>query len=179
MCIDAIKTCFRCGRDLPITEFYKHPRMRDGHLGKCKKCTRADVSANYARRRRQYSEYEAKRYREPGRRAKVKKYASEYRLRNPGKAKARSKFNYHFRKGNIEREPCEICGDENSQAHHEDYAIENALNVKWLCFTHHREAHGQTVVTDNPEYERSGGDLEPVGRSQSLDRESDGVNTEM
>lgn len=26
----------------PLTEFYKHPQMGDGHLGKCKKCTRKD-----------------------------------------------------------------------------------------------------------------------------------------
>jgi ribosomal protein L44E len=41
------KVCFKCGRELPLTEFYKHPKMADGHLNKCKNCTKKDVHENY------------------------------------------------------------------------------------------------------------------------------------
>lgn len=41
------KVCFKCGRELPLSFFYKHPRMGDGHLNKCKECTKKDVSRNY------------------------------------------------------------------------------------------------------------------------------------
>lgn len=43
------KVCFKCGRELPLSSFYKHPRMGDGHLNKCKDCTKADVSRDYDR----------------------------------------------------------------------------------------------------------------------------------
>lgn len=38
------KTCFKCQTTKPLTEYYKHPFMGDGHLGKCKDCTRNDAS---------------------------------------------------------------------------------------------------------------------------------------
>ena len=45
-----VKTCFKCGRELPLSSFYKHPKMGDGHLNKCKDCAKKDVSENIAKK---------------------------------------------------------------------------------------------------------------------------------
>ena len=45
---EMFKKCFKCGLLLPITEFYAHPQMGDGHLNKCKKCSKKDVQKNYS-----------------------------------------------------------------------------------------------------------------------------------
>jgi hypothetical protein len=48
---------------------------------------------------------------------------------------ARQKLHYWLRKGHIARAPCQVCGDPETEAHHDDYS--KPLEVIWLCKTHH------------------------------------------
>ena len=43
------KKCFKCGKVKDLTLFYKHKMMNDGHLGKCKECTKKR-SSEYSKR---------------------------------------------------------------------------------------------------------------------------------
>lgn len=44
-----------------------------------------------------------------------------------------------LRRGLLSREPCEVCGEEIVDAHHDDY--EQPRKVRWLCRLHHRHHH--------------------------------------
>lgn len=145
----ASKTCFKCGIEKPLGEFYRHPQMLDGHLNKCKECAKRDTREGRSLRREQYSEYERRRFQQPKRRADQLQAQRRHRQNNPIKAAARTAVHRAIRSGVLIRKPCKFCGSTAGvQAHHTDYS--RPLDVEWVCFTCHRqEFHGQVVVTDN------------------------------
>jgi len=59
--------------------------------------------------------------------------------RYPERIKAREIARYAIKSGRLIREDCEICGDPNTQPHHDDYRF--PLRIRWLCIKHHREYH--------------------------------------
>jgi ribosomal protein S27AE len=141
-----MKTCFKCGQLKTLDNFYRHPAMGDGHLGKCKDCTRRDVADNYRKRIDHYRKYERERFNRPERKAAVSIYQRVRKLRHPEKYAARVAVGNAVRDKRLIRQPCEVCGDPVSQAHHDDYS--KPLDVRWMCFRHHREiAHGQIVAS--------------------------------
>ena len=58
------------------------------------------------------------------------------------KANARAYLNVYIKRGKQSKQPCEICGCNNVQAHHDDY--DKPLEVKWLCSPCHINHHKQT-----------------------------------
>lgn len=123
-----------------MDEFYKHPEMADGRLGKCKACTKKDVQEYYRRTFPERQKYERIRFTNPDRRKKLSEYRRVSRQRSPQKYAARAAVANAIRAGTLTRCPCEVCGDPVAQAHHEDYA--RPLEVRWLCRTHHHKVHG-------------------------------------
>ncbi len=134
-----MKTCFKCQQLLPITEFYKHPAMGDGHLGKCKECNKKDVRENRAKRRDQYAEYERIRTQDEHRKQMAVQYQRNLRANHPEKYRARQMIGNATKIGKLERKPCEFCGNPKSQAHHHDYS--KPLDVVWLCCPCHVQRH--------------------------------------
>ena len=44
-----------------------------------------------------------------------------------------------IRRGELVRQPCEVCGSEPADAHHADYS--EPLVVRWFCRRHHQQHH--------------------------------------
>jgi 5-methylcytosine-specific restriction endonuclease McrA len=73
------KTCKGCGVGKDLSEYYKHPRMADGHLNKCKVCVSARVRENRRERLEQYAQYERSRANLPHRAEARRKYQEAHK----------------------------------------------------------------------------------------------------
>jgi hypothetical protein len=132
------KQCKKCLKTRPIDDFYKHSQMADGHLSKCKECTRADVTENRNANADYYRNYDRKRWDSRGRRGKLGKEASKRSskkwLENHREARhAHSVVEHAVRSGKLVRPAvCSSCGSNGKiEAHHEDHL--KPLEVTWLC----------------------------------------------
>lgn len=149
-----MKKCFKCGIEKPLTEFYKHLGMADGHLGKCKECTKKDAINRYnvligdpnwyikerTRGREKFHRlYKHNHSKETPEQSK--KRLQNFRKNHPEKNRAVGILNNAVRDKKISKLPCEVCGEIKVQAHHEDYS--KPLDVNWLCIKHHNERHVQ------------------------------------
>lgn len=148
-----MKTCFKCGSEKPLTEFYRHPKMSDGRLGKCKECTKRDVQKNREKRHEYYVEFDRARGMLPHRVAARKEYSQTpagkvaiARARrkqthlHPDKYLAHTMVGNAIRDGRLLRKPCERCGSNQLiHAHHERY--DRPLDVTWLCRSCHVQRH--------------------------------------
>ncbi len=132
------KTCFKCDRELPMEEFYPHPRMADGHLNKCRECTRSDALQNRRKRVDYYREFDRQRNTRPERVARLLEDVRRRRIEEPEKYRARMAAGNALRDGRIRKEPCYFCGSTtNVEMHHPDYS--KPLRVYWLCRICHRK----------------------------------------
>ena len=143
-----VKTCFKCKAEKPITEFYKHPSMGDGHLSKCKECTRQDVIANRRKNLDYYRQYDIERSKSPHRMAAFSARTRLFRQLNPDRYKAHSAVNNAVRDGRLIKSPCVICGSTKVVGHHENYS--KPLDVIWMCQAHHVQYHlGQIQLPES------------------------------
>lgn len=64
---------------------------------------------------------------------------SELREDQRKKANTRAYTKQLIKRGELTKQPCKVCGNVNSESHHEDYS--NPREVIWLCRDHHLELH--------------------------------------
>lgn len=131
------KECFKCGEVKSITQFYKHAQMADGHLNKCKTCSKADSVKDYTRKISDvdWKEQERTRGREKYHRLgyvnSFKPYSvtKSHREKFPEKYKATS---------TAQRVPLEFDG---AHRHHWSYNKEHWKDIIQLDHKAHAKAH--------------------------------------
>jgi hypothetical protein len=148
-----MKICFKCNKPKDRDEFYDHPAMADGKLGKCKECCKSDVTKNRKLKIQKYREFDRNRSDLPHRvkaraeyqktetgKAALQRGKKAWAARNPRKRAAEILFRNRQRyDDSLKPKPCERCGLIKVHGHHENY--DKPLEVVWLCPKHHSQRH--------------------------------------
>lgn len=124
--MEAEKKCFKCGKRLPLSSFYRHPSTADGHLNKCKECTKKDVHRNYTNKIADESFVDAERERS---REKYRRLYAELHI--PSKHNENKKTNLFLRKQGLNMD--------GKEAHHWNYNDRNDVFI--LSKSLHRNIH--------------------------------------
>lgn len=133
------KRCFKCLCEKPIEVFYKHAKMADGHLNKCKDCAKTDVLLHRQQNLEKVRAYDKLRSSQPHRIELRARVNAEYIAKFPERKKANTAVGTALRYGILKKQPCSVCGAVKAVAHHPDY--DYPLDVVWLCQPHHKQVH--------------------------------------
>lgn len=132
-----MKVCFKCKKEKPITHFYKHSEMADGHFGKCKNCAKEDVKINYESNILVpgYIEKERKRGRE--------KYHRLYEGTGKSNMVSNKKYLTKYPEKGWAANKCVALKKpfDGAEKHHWSYNQEHYKDVIWLIKKEHMKAH--------------------------------------
>jgi hypothetical protein len=134
-----MKACSTCGVPKAASEFQVRRASHDGLTAACKACLKDRDAARF-QANRPMRQAQSKAYTQtPAGRAAVKRSHRKWIGNNRLKRDAHVAVNNAVRDGRLTKGPCEECGSQVSQAHHDDYS--KPLSVRWLCTKHHAEEH--------------------------------------
>lgn len=141
-----MKKCNICAINKPEREFYKNHATLDGYARRCKKC---ESLMKREQRKRNPSTFKQKdRNYYLKNKGRILKKRLLWFKENKHKKRAHDAVKNALYTGKIIRLPCEICGEQRVDAHHDNYL--KPLDVRWLCKTHHMRLHHEDVTSRHP-----------------------------
>lgn len=137
-----MRKCFKCGIEKELSEFYRHPQMKEGRYNKCKECAKRDSNQHREKNIDKYRKYDRERAKLPKRKKKMIQGTKRRRKDKPLAYLAQCIVGNALRSKKITKpKECSICGIVPLRlfGHHEDYY--KPLEVIWMCQPCHSKRH--------------------------------------
>jgi hypothetical protein len=134
-----VKVCSTCGKEKSFADFQVRKASGDGYTASCKCCLRDRDRARYPKEKERRKQLNSAYMQTEAGKASHARSVVLWKEANKVRRAANVLLGNAVKRGRIQKLPCFVCGDIETQGHHPDY--DRPLDVIWLCAKHHREAH--------------------------------------
>lgn len=135
-----MRECISCKKSKEENEFHK---KGNGFQSNCKLCMKEYTKARYLKKKEHILSL-ARQYKQSEKGKNIQNACqNRTKAKYPEKRQARIKVTNAIRLGKLIKQPCEKCGKEKAEAHHDDYS--KPLDIRWLCSFHHKQLHSLTT----------------------------------
>lgn len=134
------KICFKCNQIKPLSDYYKHKGMGDGHLNKCKECTKKDTKsrADVLSLDDKWTEKERKRHREKYHRLN---YLEKHKPSTDAKKVIMERYVKKYPEKQLAKNACSKMKSEKGHLHHWSYLEKYRKDVIDISSKDHMKAH--------------------------------------
>jgi len=133
-----MKKCIICKKDQELTQFYKHSKMGDGHLNKCKTCCKEQSNDRYDTLMKDPAFHEKEKARG---REKSKRLGQKKPSREAAKKSRQKSMEKYPEKEKAQRKCMNLPRKNGCQLHHWSYNEEHYKDIIELTVSEHGKYH--------------------------------------